>query len=116
MSWIGDTMSKYEREHAAVAAALGPDVGLSADWIESAFFVAPGVEGEYMRGDVYLLRDEDGGWTLVRRWNVDDAGGYPGLPAKYAADVDGYNDYTVAVRRFRTAGAALRHVRETFAK
>lgn len=109
-------MSDYETEYATIETALGRNVGLCADWYASAFYVARGTPGEYMRGDWYLLdRDDYGpGWELVRRWNVADDGTYPGLPAEYATDdngADGVNDCIVRVATFADAASALAYIR-----
>lgn len=48
------------------------NVGENADWIDPAFHLGPSEKANVTSGDVYLLNEEDGGWTVLRLWFVGD--------------------------------------------
>ena len=71
------------------------NVGLNADWIASAYHLSDG-KANQDPGEYYLLDDEDGSWSLVRRWYVDN--NYEGLPENLKPEADGSNDVVHVVK------------------
>ena len=58
---------RQQREDAVLLRGLGPNVGLNADWNESAYYIAPkGGKANRTSGAIYLNNLEGGDWSLVQ--------------------------------------------------
>lgn len=58
---------RQQREDAVLLRGLGPNVGLNADWNESAYYIAPkGGKANRTSGAIYLNNLEGDDWSLVQ--------------------------------------------------
>lgn len=77
------------------------NVGLNADWSVSAYHLGRG-KANVDPGEPYILDNEDGSYSFVRRWYVEGGPApYAGMPDKYHREyADGYNDAIVELKEF----------------
>ena len=58
----------------AASDRLAKPCGLNADWSVRAWHLGPGKVPNMTDGDVYILDDEQGGFSVVRRWYEREGG------------------------------------------
>lgn len=86
---------------------------LGADWQVDAWLLKNGDYNPADRGScepggcgsIWLIRDEDDSYLLVKRWYVhsDGDGGYYRLPRKHRDEVDGHNDVVIEGKKWTEA-------------